>query len=196
MATNDGRLDEEGRRLLAGIVDGVDRMRTLINDLLEYSRLSEEPPERRPVDCNDLLEETLHLLEDSIAEKGRHSYTRERCQSSKRTAAGLVRSSRTSSRMRSSSRATSRPRRFTSPRNAERRVALLQSKTMVSGSTPSRQRRISSSSAGFTPAMLTRVPASDSRSAGASSPVTGGVSGSSPLPGGEASSVHHSRQLP
>jgi signal transduction histidine kinase len=64
------RLGEEGRRLITSIVDGTDRMQTLISDLLEYSRVSREPPERTPVDCSAVFLETLELLEESIAEKG------------------------------------------------------------------------------------------------------------------------------
>ena len=70
VATSDGHLGEEERRLLAGIVDGVDRMRMLISDLLECSVASEETSPRQPVDCGGLLTETLDLLQDSISEKG------------------------------------------------------------------------------------------------------------------------------
>jgi signal transduction histidine kinase len=62
-------LDEEGRRLLAGITDGLDRMRTLIGDLLEYSRVGGQPSERSAVNCESVLKETLDLLEETIAEK-------------------------------------------------------------------------------------------------------------------------------
>jgi light-regulated signal transduction histidine kinase (bacteriophytochrome) len=63
-------LDEHGRHLIAGIVDGLDRMRTLIGDLLEYSRVGDQPSKRSPVNCEDVLNDTLELLAESIAEKG------------------------------------------------------------------------------------------------------------------------------
>jgi PAS domain S-box-containing protein len=62
------RLDGEGRQLLVAMVDGLDRMQTLIGDLLAYSRFSFQPLERSPVDCSALLEDTLGLFEDSIYE--------------------------------------------------------------------------------------------------------------------------------
>jgi light-regulated signal transduction histidine kinase (bacteriophytochrome) len=68
--TTGGVLDEEGQRLLAGIVDGVDRMRSLIGDLLECSRAGGKPVQHDAVDCESVFEDTLHLLEESIAEKG------------------------------------------------------------------------------------------------------------------------------
>jgi PAS domain S-box-containing protein len=64
-----GSMDEEAQRLAASIVDGLDRMQTLIADLLEYSRVSREPPLHQDVDCGVLLAETLELLEETIAEK-------------------------------------------------------------------------------------------------------------------------------
>jgi light-regulated signal transduction histidine kinase (bacteriophytochrome) len=68
LAAND--LDEEGRRLLAEIVDGLTWMRTLIGDLLDYSRAGETHSKRGPVDSESVLKETLDLLSESIAERG------------------------------------------------------------------------------------------------------------------------------
>lgn len=64
-----GRLDDEGRRLLVSLVDGLDRMQTLVSNLLEYSLLSLSPMERTMVDCSSLLRETLSVLEESIEER-------------------------------------------------------------------------------------------------------------------------------
>jgi light-regulated signal transduction histidine kinase (bacteriophytochrome) len=69
-ATSNGSLDEESRRLLTGIVDGVDRMRMLISDLLADSRMCAEPSPREPVDCASMLRQVIDLLDDSIAELG------------------------------------------------------------------------------------------------------------------------------
>jgi light-regulated signal transduction histidine kinase (bacteriophytochrome) len=63
-------LDEEGRQLLAEIVDGLTWMRTLIGDLLDYSRAGEKHSEPRPVDCGRVLKDTLDLLSEGIAERG------------------------------------------------------------------------------------------------------------------------------
>ncbi len=63
------RLDDEGRRLLVTIVDGLDRTQTLISDLLRYSLVAREPVEPEAVDCGRVLREALEILEDSIAEK-------------------------------------------------------------------------------------------------------------------------------
>jgi light-regulated signal transduction histidine kinase (bacteriophytochrome) len=68
LAAND--LDEEGRHLLAEMVDGLTWMRTLISDLLDYSRAGEKHSERGPVDCESVLKDTLGLLSESIAERG------------------------------------------------------------------------------------------------------------------------------
>lgn len=67
----EGRLDEDSEQFVHFIVDGVDRMRTLIHDLLEFSRLTSgepEPPER--VDCNAVLGLALQHLQPRIAESG------------------------------------------------------------------------------------------------------------------------------
>jgi PAS domain S-box-containing protein len=66
------RLDEEGQRLIASIVDGSERMQILISDLLAYSRAARDPLERTLVDCSAVLKDTLALLQESIAEKDAH----------------------------------------------------------------------------------------------------------------------------
>jgi PAS domain S-box-containing protein len=63
------RLDDEGRQFLVATVDGLDRMKALIRDLLEYSRVSLEPLERSAVDCSVLLAHTVALFEESIEER-------------------------------------------------------------------------------------------------------------------------------
>ncbi len=61
--------DERGEQLCTSIIDGVDRMQTLISDLLEYSRVSSDPLHIEPVDCGKVLEETLELLSETIEDK-------------------------------------------------------------------------------------------------------------------------------
>ena len=68
---NDGKLDEDSREFVQFIVSGVERMRTLINDLLEFSRFttdSNRVPE--PVDCDAILDLALQHLRLKIAETG------------------------------------------------------------------------------------------------------------------------------
>ena len=62
-------LGDEGHQLLSGIVGEVDRMQTLVSELLDYSRVSGGPLERLPVDCARVLEQILDLLGDSVAER-------------------------------------------------------------------------------------------------------------------------------
>jgi PAS domain S-box-containing protein len=60
--------DDEARAMLVTMVDGLDRMQTLVGDLLEYSRYGAEPMERMPVDCQALLSQTVTMLEECIAQ--------------------------------------------------------------------------------------------------------------------------------
>ena len=64
------RLDERGRRLMTSIVDGTERTRMLIADLLEYSRVSYDTMNRESVDCQLEFEETVVLLSEAISEQG------------------------------------------------------------------------------------------------------------------------------
>jgi PAS domain S-box-containing protein len=63
-------LNGRGRQFVTSILDGTERMRLLIADLLEYSRVSREPMERALVNCQTALEEATELLAESIEEKG------------------------------------------------------------------------------------------------------------------------------
>jgi len=67
----EGRLDEDSEQFVHFIVEGVDRMRTLIHDLLEFSRLtSSEPEPTARVDCNAVLGLALQNLQPRIAASG------------------------------------------------------------------------------------------------------------------------------
>lgn len=67
----EGRLDEDSEQFVHFIVDGVERMRTLIHDLLEFSRLaSSEPEPLERVDCNAVLGLALQHLQPRIAASG------------------------------------------------------------------------------------------------------------------------------
>jgi PAS domain S-box-containing protein len=64
-----GRLDEHADRYLNYIAQSSDRMKTLIKDLLDYSRIGRQK-QFIPVDCNDLLKEVLADLDTVIRESG------------------------------------------------------------------------------------------------------------------------------
>jgi two-component system sensor histidine kinase/response regulator len=55
-----GRLDAEGRRLLAVIRESTQRMGRLIDDLLEFSRVGRKPLSRAGIDMKHLVEDVLN----------------------------------------------------------------------------------------------------------------------------------------
>lgn len=59
-------LDEEGNEFMQYIVSGSKRMKALINDLLEYSRINRAESLPEPVDCNDVVNEVLQNLHETI----------------------------------------------------------------------------------------------------------------------------------
>lgn len=64
-----GQLDAEGQHFIECIVNQTERMRGLIHDLLEYSRLGQGELRRRPVSCDELVERTRETLASALAEK-------------------------------------------------------------------------------------------------------------------------------
>ena len=66
-----GRLDDNADKYLDYIVQSSDRMKVLIRDLLEYSRLGREK-EKRQVDCNSIIEQVRadlnRVIRDSQAQ--------------------------------------------------------------------------------------------------------------------------------
>jgi len=71
-----GRLDSDADEFIGYAVDGVNRMRELINDLLTYSRVGREGRERGPVDLNRVFARTLSNLE-AVLEESRGIVTRD-----------------------------------------------------------------------------------------------------------------------
>ena len=63
-------LNEEGRDYLARMQDAALRMRTLIDDLLTYSRVTAKAQPFTPVDLNQIVREVRELLEISIKQSG------------------------------------------------------------------------------------------------------------------------------
>jgi len=65
-----GKLDAEADKLIWYAVDSAARMKALITDLLAYSRVSTRGKALKPVNCEEVLEQTLRSLRPSIAESG------------------------------------------------------------------------------------------------------------------------------
>jgi signal transduction histidine kinase/ligand-binding sensor domain-containing protein len=63
-----GKLDTKGDKYLAFISQSTDRMRVLIKDLLEYSRIGRKK-ELSTIDCNELMQQVIADLSTSINEK-------------------------------------------------------------------------------------------------------------------------------
>lgn len=62
------RLDSDAHEFIAYAVDGATRMKTLINDLLTYSRVGTRGKPFEPTDCNMILAQALANLQASIEE--------------------------------------------------------------------------------------------------------------------------------
>ncbi len=63
-----GRLDQDADEFIDFAVDGAERMRALINDLLQFSRVSTRGQPFSQVSCEEVLAQVLHTLEPSIQE--------------------------------------------------------------------------------------------------------------------------------
>jgi len=60
------KLDEEGNEFMDFVVDASLRMRNIIIDLLEYSRINKNDDTYEQVDCNKVLKEVLDNMHNSI----------------------------------------------------------------------------------------------------------------------------------
>ncbi len=65
---NKDSLDPRSKEFIGFAVEGGERMRELIEDLLEYSRIDTQGKEFAPVDMNDVVSKTLSLLKVPIEE--------------------------------------------------------------------------------------------------------------------------------
>jgi PAS domain S-box-containing protein len=63
-----GQLDDKADTYINFAVDGASRMQNLINDLLEFSRVTTQAREFEPTDCEFILNQVLSNLEVSIKE--------------------------------------------------------------------------------------------------------------------------------
>jgi signal transduction histidine kinase len=65
-----GRLDPEADEFMAHAIDGARRMHTLVNDLLELTRVDASPRAFEPADCEGVLADVLANLRVVIGESG------------------------------------------------------------------------------------------------------------------------------
>jgi light-regulated signal transduction histidine kinase (bacteriophytochrome) len=71
LAHNQGALfDEKSIRYMSKIKDGTTRMQTLINDLLNYSRIQTKPQTLEPTDLNKIAKTCISSLNASISKSG------------------------------------------------------------------------------------------------------------------------------
>jgi signal transduction histidine kinase/CHASE3 domain sensor protein len=61
-------LEGDGKEFIGYAIDGAARMKTLINDLLAFSRVSRQVPEKSPVSMDDILQNAIKMLEVTIRE--------------------------------------------------------------------------------------------------------------------------------
>ena len=65
-----GQLDDRADRYIHYLVDGASRMRSLIEDLLNFTRLDKAPPSREPTDLGMLIQEVVTDLGTRLRRSG------------------------------------------------------------------------------------------------------------------------------
>jgi PAS domain S-box-containing protein len=71
LAQRNKNLDQDSHQFIAYVLAGVERMRNLIQDLLEFSRVSNDAIQTpSPVDCNAILKSALLNLQPKIRQSG------------------------------------------------------------------------------------------------------------------------------
>lgn len=66
------QIDELSSKYIDFAVDGAERMKQLINDLLEYSRISLQEVRYEPVDMQEVAQEVITLMANRAADAGAH----------------------------------------------------------------------------------------------------------------------------
>lgn len=67
---NRDKLDGESKEFMAFAVDGAKRLQSLINSLLEYSRIGSRDIPSQPVECEEILRRTLDMFRKQTEETG------------------------------------------------------------------------------------------------------------------------------
>lgn len=65
-----GKLDEQADKYISYAVDGAARMRSLIQDLLAFSRVGRQETDVRSTDCNEIVGQATQDLQAAILESG------------------------------------------------------------------------------------------------------------------------------
>ncbi len=65
-----GQFDEKADKFIGYVTDGVQRMQTLINDLLAYSRVGTRGRPFEPTDCEEVFQTAVSNQETAISESG------------------------------------------------------------------------------------------------------------------------------
>ncbi len=66
----EGKLDDQAQQFIDHAVDGAERMKQLITDLLEYSRIGVVQEKFEPVDMNRVVQQTIEILHEPIHSSG------------------------------------------------------------------------------------------------------------------------------
>lgn len=66
----EGQLDEDADEFISYAVDGAERMQRLISDLLTYSRVGTRGKPFEPINCEEILDQTVANLQRSIEDSG------------------------------------------------------------------------------------------------------------------------------
>jgi PAS domain S-box-containing protein len=64
------QLDDTARKYIHFAVDGSERMKVLINDLLKFSRVGTAPDNAVKVDCNEVVKNLIQVYDEKISETG------------------------------------------------------------------------------------------------------------------------------
>ncbi len=68
----DSRLDSQGQVYIQYAIDGANRMKKLMDELLHYSRIGSEKESKISVDASALVQDAMMLLQAAITESGVH----------------------------------------------------------------------------------------------------------------------------
>lgn len=66
----ENQLDSESHQYIEFAVEGAERMKQLISDLLEYSRIDAVQERREPVDMNELIMKKIEMMREAVVSSG------------------------------------------------------------------------------------------------------------------------------